>query len=33
VYTAQIAGWRVWLGIGRIVVGLARQSYDRQLTR
>jgi hypothetical protein len=22
-----------WLGIGRIVVGIARQSYDLQLTR
>jgi hypothetical protein len=22
-----------WLGIGRIVVGMARQSYDLQLTR
>jgi hypothetical protein len=32
-----VAGLRIflggWLGIGRIVVGMARQSYDLQLTR
>jgi hypothetical protein len=32
-----VAGLRTflggWLGIGRIVVGMARQSYDLQLTR
>jgi hypothetical protein len=35
--TPVVAGLRAflggWLGIGRIVVGMARQSYDLQLTR
>jgi hypothetical protein len=35
--TPVVAGLRTflggWLGIGRIVVGMARQSYDLQLTR
>jgi hypothetical protein len=35
--TPVVAGLRTflggWLGIGRVVVGMARQSYDLQLTR